>query len=390
MKIQHFTGWTAGILLMVMVFGIGPAHATSTTPTSSEKALENMASSIIVQQPRIFRELTIYPISAGNIGDKTSYMTLDESGVKGLLKISELGRGQVPKVNVENLGNQKIFIMTGEIMTGAKQDRMSAHDVVLGKTKKPVVMPVYCVEQGRWVMKTKQFSAGGTAGTKKLRRSAVKKYKQGKIWSDVAEKSEKASVRNATGTMQAVYNDPKIRKEIARYVKAFEDLPQKTGNMVGFIVVSGARISNADIFANPRLLEGLWKKLLRASAVDAVTEKETKKQAPSLKQIQGFINDGLSGEFNRIPNPGIGREFLIEGENGVSGSTLISRGSVVHLALFSKEKGENPRELRGEYRASRERSYRAEKKLRQKDARKKKGKKIRIRTYKDNAREKGK
>lgn len=190
----------------------------------------------------------------------------------------------MPKVNAENLGEQKIFIMTGEIITGAKQDRMSAHDVLMEKTQKPVVLPVYCVEHGRWVMKSQQFSAGGTAGTKKLRRSAVKKYNQGKIWSDVAEKSERASVNNATGAMQAVYNDPQIRKEIAKYVKAFEDLPQKATNMVGFIVVSGGRISSADIFANPMLLAGLWKKLLRASAVDAVTEKEIRNQTSSLKQ----------------------------------------------------------------------------------------------------------
>ena len=390
MKIQHFIGWIAGILLAVMVFGIGPSQATSTAPASLEKALEKMVPSITIQPPRTYQELTIYPISAGKVKDKTSYMTLDEAGVKGLLRISELGRGQVPKVKAENLGNRKIFIMTGEIITGAKQDRMSAHDVVLGKTRKPVVMPVYCVEQGRWVMKSQRFSAGGTAGTKKLRRSAVKKYKQGEIWSDVAEKSEKASVKNATGTMQAVYNDPKIRKEIAKYVRAFENLPQKTGNMVGFIVVSGGRISNADIFANPMLLEGLWKKLLRASAVDIVTEKETQTQTPSLKQIQGFINDGLAGQFNRIPNPGIGQEFLIEGENGVSGSTLLNGDSVVHMALFSKDKGENPRELRAEYRTSRERRHRTEKQVKQKGSSKKKGKNIRVRTYKDKAREKGK
>lgn len=230
------------------------------------------------------QDLTIYPISAGEIRDNTSYMTLDEAGGKHLLRISELGGGQVPKVNAENLGEQKIFIMTGEIITGAKQDRMSAHDVLMEKTQKPVVLPVYCVEHGRWVMKSQQFSAGGTAGTKKLRRSAVKKYNQGKIWSDVAEKSERASVNNATGAMQAVYNDPQIRKEIAKYVKAFEDLPQKATNMVGFIVVSGGRISSADIFANPMLLAGLWKKLLRASAVDAVTEKEIRNQTSSLKQ----------------------------------------------------------------------------------------------------------
>lgn len=102
------------------------------------------------------------------------------------------------------------------------------------------------------------------------------------------------------------------------------------------------------------------------------------------------MNDGLAGEFNKIPNPGSGQEFLIEGENGVSGSTLLNGDSVVHLALFSKEKGENPRELRGEFRTSREGNHRTEKKVTKKDSTEKKAKKLRIRTYEDKVREKGK
>ena len=386
----HFAGRILCVLLVSLILGTVSARAKSTTPAQWEKPLEDMTSSITIQPPRSYRDLTIYPISVGEIGDKTSYMTLDEAAGKRLLRISELGNGQVPKVKAENLGNRKIFIMTGEIITGAKQDRMSAHDVVLVKSKKPVVLPVYCVEQGRWVMESGQFSAGGTAGTKKLRRSAVKKYNQGKIWSDVAEKSEKASVRNATGTMQAVYNNPRIRKEIEGYIKAFEDLLQKTPNMVGFIVVSRGRISNADIFANPKLLKGLWKKLLRASAVDTVTEKEAGGRTPSLKQVQAFVNDGLAGQFKKIPNPGAGHEFLMEGENGVSGSTLINGDSIVHLALFSKEKGDNPRELRGDFRPTREGSRRMEKKVKPNGSGKKKTKRLRIRTYKDKTTEKGK
>lgn len=390
MEKLNFVGWTVCLLLVSLIFGSGPARAKVNATAPLENPLEEMALSITIQPPRTHKDLTIYPISAGKTWDKTSYMTLDEAGAKGLLRISEVGGGRVPKVKAENLGNRKIFIMTGEIITGAKQDRMSAHDVVLGKTKKPVVLPVYCVEQGRWVMKSHQFSAGGTAGTKKLRRSAVKKYNQGKIWSDVAEKSAKASVNNATGTMQAVYNDPRIRKEIEGYIKAFEDLPRKTHNMVGFVIVSNGRISNADIFVNPKLLKGLWKKLLRAGAVDTVTEKETPNQMPSLKEVQEFMNFGFGGEFNKIPNPGSGREFLMEGENGVSGSTLINGASIVHLALFSKEKGENPRELRGDSRPSRERNHSTEKKLKPNGSDKKKTKKIRIRTYKDEAAKKGK
>lgn len=299
-----------------------------------------------VLEPRIFEELAVYPLTATAVTDGSKYKHLDTAVSDRSVSITEWGSGTVPNLKVANKGKSKVFIMTGEIMTGAKQDRMSAHDVLLGPGSGSVKLPVYCVEQGRWVKQSDRFAAGHTAGTRKLRKSAVAKSSQGKIWSDVAEKSAESGVRSSTGTMQAVYNDAQLAKKIRSYEKAFADLPSKTPDMVGFAVAIRGHIGSADLFANPPLLDGLWQKLIKAAATDAVTADQPGASPPTAAQVARFLGAGIDGDYKPIDNPGLGKEFLIEGQGGVTGSTLIHQTGVVHMALFAPDKSDGPRELR--------------------------------------------
>ena len=321
-------------------------------------ALANLAGALEIGPPVKHDRLTVYPLKAPRTSSASPYESLDRAVKENKLRVREQGSGDVPRLRVKNLGKKRVFIMTGEIMTGAKQDRMAAQDVLVPPKKRNLDLKVYCVEAGRWVMKSGQFAAGGTAATKKLRRSAAKKYGQGKIWDDVAEKSRESSVDSATGTMQAVFRDRRVRQKLAAYEKALSDLPERTENMIGFVAITGGHLSTADVFASPALLSDLWKKLLRAAALDAITAPENGQSAATAADVAQFLQDGFSGRFNLITNPGEGKELLVDGENGVSGSTLVDGSSVVHLALFSPEKGAEPRELRTDIKPQRGKSYR--------------------------------
>ncbi len=295
---------------------------------------------------RTHGNLTIYPLVAAKQKGRFGFLSLDKAMNGRKLRVTEWGSGNVPKLKVKNKADKKTFIMAGEIVTGAKQDRMSAHDVLLEEKSKEVAMPVYCVEQGRWAMNSQEFASGGTAGTKTLRKSAVQKKSQGKIWSDVAEKSAKSGVNSSTGTMQAVYSNKKMKRQIKAYEKAFVDLPKTTPGMLGFVAVVGGEVSSVDLFGDTELLGGVWKKLLKAIAVDAVTE--TVGTGPNVTQegVRGFLSEGFFGDYKNIENPGLGKEFMIEGKSGVAGSTLVYNKRIVHMALFSADSDEKPRTLR--------------------------------------------
>src|SRR5262245_50344859 len=101
-------------------------------------------------EPLSFANLKIYPILADGADATQRYDTLDFAMTKGTAQVSEVGSGEVPTLSLANKGKAPLFIMTGDIVKGAKQDRISAHDVLLDESKQRIPLSVYCVEQGRW------------------------------------------------------------------------------------------------------------------------------------------------------------------------------------------------------------------------------------------------
>jgi len=67
-----------------------------------------------------------------------------------LIQITELdNEGSVHELKLSNLGKKTVLIIKGEELVGAKQNRIvNSSFLIAGKTK--VVIPVSCVEQGRW------------------------------------------------------------------------------------------------------------------------------------------------------------------------------------------------------------------------------------------------
>ena len=64
--------------------------------------------------------------------------------------------GSVPELNVSNKGNRPILIPEGEILVGAKQNRV-VNVTVLVAAHSEFTVPVSCVEQGRWRYQSREF-----------------------------------------------------------------------------------------------------------------------------------------------------------------------------------------------------------------------------------------
>ncbi len=297
--------------------------------------------------------LTIFPLNTSKPTKDNPFRPLDKAMDRRQLRVSELGSASVPTLKVKNTGKEKVFVMTGEIVTGANQDRMSSHDVLLPPDKRAVRLPVYCVEQGRWAQNSQHFSAGKTAGTTMLRKTAARKGSQGKIWSKVAKKSGAVAVNSSTGTMQAVYNNRQVKKRIAKYEKKL--LPLATGHqeMVGFVAAIDGEVVSADLFANHGLLRALWPKLLKAIAIDAIASKTPSARAPSPDLVRDFLRTGMNGKTKQIDNPGLGQELLIEADNEISGTMLRYDSQIIHLAVFGPDREDRPRALAPPIRSAR-------------------------------------
>ena len=60
---------------------------------------------------------------------------------------------------VLNRSNRPLYLMPGELIYGGEQDRTIGEEAIIPPGEKPVVIEVFCVEQGRWGGRTEAETA---------------------------------------------------------------------------------------------------------------------------------------------------------------------------------------------------------------------------------------
>jgi len=84
-------------------------------------------------------------------------LKLKETLIQNLLKITELNdSGAVPQLKVMKNAELPVLILDVEELMGAKQNRIVNTSILL-KEKFKTIIPVCCVEQGRWSYTSKKF-----------------------------------------------------------------------------------------------------------------------------------------------------------------------------------------------------------------------------------------
>jgi len=255
---------------------------------------------------------------------------LDEAADKGWLKIKEVEAGQVNFVEVKNNGNKMVFIMTGEMISGAKQDRMIKEDVLLPAKSNWVRVPVYCVEHRRWVQVAPEFKSSRLLVPNALRQRAKITESQSEVWDEIAESQDALGITSGTGTVKANYEDEKVQKEIDEYAQRFITVPELSKSTIGVVVTIGNRIICLDIFANNGLLNTLWGKLIKSYAMDALSGG---RGTVSRGALEEFIEAFKGARYVSTGTPGLGQLIKIESDFG-KGSALVYKTAVVHLDFF--------------------------------------------------------
>jgi hypothetical protein len=95
--------------------------------------------------------------------------------------------GSVPNLHLHNKSLRPILIPEGEILVGAKQNRV-VNITVLVAAKSTFTVPVSCVEQGRWQYRSQTFQSAYCAPPvlrgKKLRSVQENRRRSGEARSD--------------------------------------------------------------------------------------------------------------------------------------------------------------------------------------------------------------
>jgi hypothetical protein len=337
---RSWKGLVLAAALVALALAALPAGAEA--PQSLAGALDALS----IGEPESHEGLTLIPLLGEQGGEAPRLLTLEQALERGWLEIVEKEGGTVPEVWLTNRSERLIFIMGGEILSGARQDRIVQRDLIVGPWRKRLSVPVFCVEHGRWHPVSKSFGSEKNLGTYKLRAKAqaARPAAQQEIWSEVAQANERLGVSSESGAYQDAYRDTRVAGHLQSLEKSLLDLARRYPDAVGVIVGSGDRIISLDLFATPELFRELWPKILKSTAYayleEAVKGKVSRKQAAELLRELG------RGVYQAQEGLDLGLELLLDSPRW-SARALTHRQALVHLAVFPQEQ-EGPRDLEEE------------------------------------------
>src|SRR5437773_12554742 len=161
-------------------------HAQDRPATPQNPKAPAMNSEFQLSGPFNHENLTIFLIHGPDKLKDKKFLTLQEALEQKKVVVHETSN--VNQLTIENLSaNEEIFIQSGEIVKGGKQDRLLSIDLIVSAHSGQVPIAAFCVEHGRWVKRGNEevTSFGGSsdiASSKELRLASKYKKLQGVVW----------------------------------------------------------------------------------------------------------------------------------------------------------------------------------------------------------------
>jgi hypothetical protein len=277
-----------------------------------------------------------------DVKDTFPYLTSARALGQRLIEVREVSeQGNVNQLFVENPSESFIFFMDGDILAGAKQNRVLNTSVLIAPRSKTLV-PVSCVEQGRWRSVSGAFSATNHSAPASLRaaksstfsrnREAKFMADQGGVWEQVAMLKASAGANAPTDSLSDVF----AHKQ-SEFNSALEKLRHMTGAN-GLAVFSGERLVCFDVFNRTEALEDYLPRLLRGVLLDTASQRPTT-AILSPEHLAARLATLIAGTALQASEPspgaGVGQERRYEAADTV-GFELMFERHPIHLSILGK------------------------------------------------------
>jgi hypothetical protein len=228
-----------------------------------------------------FKNLRLIPIRMKDnfrdaVGSMGYYLSLHQAMLNDKIAISESGTGgSVNTLIGRNLSTDTLFIMSGEILQGGKQDRVVARDMLIPPGEGRVKIPVFCVEKGRWKYKgennDQKFSEYYGMANEHLRDIIDHKKGQQDVWDEVSKSNKRDGVNSGSDAYTDHANNRTFRRAEQEYVDFFLRLFDNDASVIGVMSITANRVEGVDLFINNPLFLQEYPKLLYSYIDEAVT-----------------------------------------------------------------------------------------------------------------------
>jgi hypothetical protein len=303
-------------------------------------------SRVKVGEGRHFQNLTIFPLLAVEEPPaEPEYLLLDEAIACGAARVKEVTAGaRVPELQFENRSDRPVLILDGEELLGAKQNRAVNLTILVGARQK-VVIPVSCVEAGRWSMRSPEMrpadrimylrarAARTSDVSDSMRFSGARRSDQGAVWDDIGAMAQSLQASSPTRAMGDIFEQ--YAAVLENCVRAFDC----AGTQRGVVFAIAGTVRGMDVFDHPVTLRRVFPKLVRSYALDAIDAAPATPAGPPVTEAaSAFLALVAAAEFFALPAVGLGKDVRLSG-NRTAGAALWAEGRFVHLCAFARSDG---------------------------------------------------
>jgi hypothetical protein len=262
--------------------------------------------------PYTCKNLTIFLVHADAKDSNAKFMTLQEALSQKKAIVTETGT--VNTLSIENVsGDVHIYIQSGDIVRGGKQDRTLGSDYVIGPKSGKIPISSFCVERGRWQKRgnegVNEFSVSNRIlPSKGLKIAANYNNSQRYVWDEVDSFQNKLSSNlgksvkseQSASSLQLTLEDKDVDKAVQEYINLFSNLVKNGDGAVGFAFAINGKVEGAEIYSSRELFEKLWPKLLQACSLEAVAEMQKTEEfvIPAAKDFRAFLQDDEKAEIS--------------------------------------------------------------------------------------------
>jgi len=293
----------------------------------------------------VHENLAIYFVH-GKSADGPVPLTLQEALANGSAVVRETG--SVNQLEVENTGNDEVFIQSGDIVKGGRQDRVLTVSLIVPPHSGKMPIASFCVEQGRWTARGREdahrFETASAAVPSREAKIAMKvpaaspaasgsvpstappvgershaaylssldvSRRQQEVWKDVANIQNKLSqavaapvaMPESRSSLQLSLENDKLKEVQGGYVKALQPAGEAGDDVIGYVFAVNGKLNSADLYPSNGLFRKMWPKLLAATAVEAIGDKPAGASTalPSNEDVLAFLKSAEAGKAVEQP-----------------------------------------------------------------------------------------
>jgi hypothetical protein len=268
------------------------------------------------------------------------YLLFAHAAGMDLVQVAEVDEaGSVPELLVTNSATRPVLLIEGEVLVGLKQNR-TLTTTILVPAGTTTLVPVACVEQGRWnrrsafvrsddyLLSPRVRQLTSESVVRGVRASGSYRADQGAVWRGVEEELDGHAIDSPTHA----YSDVNLRRdaEIRALLAGIRPMPGQTG----VVAVVDGRPRCADLVDRSTTFRRLWRRIVGSYAADALRPDALDTSPVTTGDVAAWLHALTVAEATVHPAVGLGSTVALTLAD-CTATALVAGGRVVHLTAFA-------------------------------------------------------